>query len=214
MFALIFALAAVAVAPADGTYTYAASVGGSSMGQTTISVRHDATGVRLDENGAATVGGDRQSAQTQLLLDSSLAPASYTATYHAMGRTANQQLAFHGNTATESGDLGQNTYTLPAGASHFAVLDGTMFAGFFTLPAQMHAWGTGASVVALAPMFGRSYPLAFDTAATPARPSNVPAADVSLNVSKPVGFTLWYNPTTFIVDELVVPSQNALVIRR
>lgn len=207
--------AAIAAAPAQGTYTYAASLAGAAMEKTTITVAQDASGVRLSESAAGRISGDEQSGQTVLTLDQSLAPVSYTATYNAMGKTLHSALAFSGQTASQTGDLNARpaTFTLPAGANHFVVLDGTMFSGFFALPSQLHAWGS-AAVVALAPMFGRSYPIAVDPSVKPERPATVPATDVALSASSPIGFTLWYDPATFIVDELDVPTQEATVIRQ
>jgi len=211
--ALVLGAASPAL-PADGAYSYAGSLAGQPSAKTTITVNHAGDAIRLTESAAANVGGDSQTAQTVLALDASLAPTSYTASYTAMGKTLHSTLTFNGTTAKQSGDAAPSaTFTLPAGAAHFVVLDGSMFSGFFALPSQLRAWGNPA-VVAVAPMFNRSYPIAVDPSVKPRRPAGVPATDEALAFSSPIAFTIWYDPTTFVVDEMDAPGEEATVIRQ
>ena len=210
MLGLVFVLAA-ATAPAtppDGAYAYTVSVGGASAGKTTIQLTHTPGGVQLTETASASYYGADFAGSSTLSLDSNLAPAGYTAVYSPPGRTVHAALTFSGNAAKETADNGNMTFTLGANTKHFAVLDGTMFAGFFILPAQLRAWNTQ-SFTAVSPMFGRGGAIALDSALKADRPKDVPAADVPLSVSDPVQFTLWYDPATLLVDELVVPQQDA-----
>ncbi len=214
MLALVFVVAAATApaTPADGAYTYAVSVGGASAGKTTIQLTHTSGGVQLTETASASYNGAEFSGTSTLNLDGSLAPASYTAVYSPPGHTVHTALAFKGNTANETADNGNMAFTLGASTKNFAVLDGTMFAGFFILPAQLRAWNAQ-SFTAVSPMFGHGGAIALDAALKPDRPKDVPAADVPLSVSDPVEFTLWYDPATLVVDELVVPQQDATYAR-
>jgi hypothetical protein len=214
MLALVFVLAATAApaAPADGAYTYTLSVGGVPAGKTTIDLAHIPGGIQLTESASANYGGADFAGSATLNLNANLAPTSYAAIYSPPGRTIHAALAFNGNTANETGDSGSQAFTLGANTKNFAVLDGTLFAGFFMLPAQLHAWNTQA-VTAVSPMFGHGAAMAVDAALKADRPKEVPAADVPLSVSDPVAFTLWYDPATLVVDELVVPQQDATYAR-
>jgi len=214
MFGLVFVLAAATApaTPADGSYAYTVSVGGASAGKTTIQLTHMSGGVQLIETASASYGGADFAGSSTLNLDQNLAPAEYTAVYSPPGRTIHASLAFKGKTANETADNGTMAFTLGANTKNFAVLDGTMFAGFFILPAQLRAWNTQ-SFTAVSPMFGHGGAIALDAALKADRPKDVPAADVPLSVSDPVAFTLWYDPATLVVDELVVPQQGATYAR-
>jgi hypothetical protein len=214
MLGLVFVLAAAAAsaAPADGAYNYAVFVGGAPAGKTTINLAHTPGGVQLTESATANYGGADFAGSATLNLDANLIPASYTAVYSPPGRTVHAAIAFNGKTANETADDGATAFTLEGNAKNFAVLDGTLFAGFFILPAQVRAWNAQ-SVMAVSPMFGHGGAIAFDAALKADRPKDVPAADVPISVSDPIQFTLWYDPVTLVVDELVVPQQDATYAR-
>jgi hypothetical protein len=40
------------------------------------------------------------------------------------------------------------------------------------------------------------------------RPASVPAGDVAVSVVSPTAFSVWYDPQTFVMNELDVPLQN------
>ena len=214
MLPLMFLLAAATApaAPADGVYTYIVTVAGESAGKTAITLTHTPDGLRLTETASASVGGSDFAATSNLTLDGTLAPASYSAVYNPPGRTVHAAIAFNGGTASETADNGALKFTLDSSAKHFVVLDGTLFSGFFILPAQLQAWSTP-PVLAVSPMFGHGGTIAVDAALKADRPKGVPAGDVAISVSDPVQFTLWYDPSTLIVDELDVPMQNASYVR-
>jgi len=214
MLPLMFWLAAATApaAPADGVYTYTVTINGESAGKTAITLSHTPAGVQLAESASASIGGSDFSATSTLALDANLAPASYSAVYNPPGRTVHAALAFNSAAANETADNGAVKFNLGAGSKHFVVLDGTLFSGFFILPAQLQAWSTP-SVTALSPMFGHGGAIAVDTALKADRPKGVPSGDLALSVSDPVEFTLWYDPATLIVDELDVPQQSATYVR-
>ena len=214
MLPLMFLLAAATApaAPADGIYTYTISVGGTNTGKTAITMTHTPAGVQLAESANGTLGGSDFAANSTLALDATLAPASYAAVYNPPGRTIHAALAFNGGTANETADNGAMKFNLGAGTKHFVVLDGTLFSGFFILPAQLQAWSS-LPITAIAPMFGRGGAIAVDATLKADRPKGIPAGDVALSVSDPVEFTLWYDPVTFVVDELDEPQRDASYVR-
>lgn len=214
MLPLMFLLAAATApaAPADGVYTYTISIAGANTGKTAITLTHTPAGLQLAESASGAFGGSDFAATSTMELDGTLAPSSYTAVYSPSGRTVRAALAFAGATANETSDNGSPSFKLGAGTKHFVVLDGTLFSGFFILPAQFAAW-SALPVTAVAPMLGRGSAIAADATLKADRPKTIPAGDVALSVSDPIELTLWYDPATFIVDELDVPQQSLSYVR-
>jgi hypothetical protein len=95
---------------------------------------------------------------------------------------------------------------------HFVIVDLGTFAGFVPLAAQMRAWNNTA-VLAVVPILGQSAALVPSSAAAPARPSAVPAADQSVSFDGQAPFTIWYDPATNVPDEIDVTSQGLTVQR-
>ncbi len=214
MLPLMFLLAAATApaAPADGIYAYTISVAGVITGKTAVTLTHTPTGVQLAESANGSLGGSDFAATSTLGLDATLVPASYSAVYKPPGRTIHAALAFNGGTANETSDNGAMKFDLGAGTKHFVVLDGTLFSGFFILPAQLQAWSTP-PVTAVSPMYGHGGAIAVDAALKADRPKGIPAGDIALSVSEPIEFTLWYDPATLIVDELDAPQQSLSYVR-
>lgn len=213
----------MAVAPPNGTYTYLSNLNGQSIGKTTITVaRSDSPidALTLSENSGGSYNGQSASAVAKMTLDATLLPTSYAATYSFMGPPIHAALAFNGAQANETSDRGSKSFALAARTSRFVVLDGELFAGYFLVPAQMTSW-KDAPATAVAPMFGQATTLtALPPPATLLRPSGVPASDAAFygGVIAPgageVNFVEWYDPGTFLVDELDMPAQHVTVVRQ
>lgn len=209
----VLSIAASATPPAlaAGTYTYRSTVGGAAVGTSTIVVKRNADVTEVDETTSGTIQGVAASATATMALSGDLSPASYRASYQGGGQSASTSVTVNGATAAMNGTTGAKTISLAPNTTHFVIVDGAMLAGFFALPAQMQAW-SASSVTALAPVYGQSVPLPID-AAKPARPHSVPAADAAVNVGGQVPFTVWYDPATYVADEIDVPSQQIVVTR-
>jgi hypothetical protein len=201
------------VTPPDGTYHYALTLAGETLGKNSITVSRDAAGnVVLSETGSGNMNGQTGSVQDTFTLDSALAPSFYQSVASvADSRNMHTTLTFSGNQAKQSGDV-TKTYTLTHDAKHFVMLDFVSFAGFFALPAQMQAW-SNPPVCAIVPMYARLASITVDPSMKPDRPTTVPAGDVQISVAKPVQFTLWYDPKTLVVDELDAPTEGFTVKR-
>ena len=52
-----------------------------------------------------------------------------------------------------------------------------------------------------------------DASAAPARPADVAASDASISLTGQIPLTIWYDPTTYLTDEVDVPSQGLVVTR-
>jgi hypothetical protein len=215
MLPLIFTLALITPAPAppDGTYTYAVTMNGTTVGKNAIAVKRDPSGsIVLSESGSGSMNGESGTIQDTLTLDPTLAPQEYSA-LASLGdsKAMKSLLSFKNGQAVQSGDLNKK-YDLVADAKHFVLMDFGPFTGFFALPAQMEAWNR-APVVAIVPMYGFGFPLTIDPGMRPERPANVPASDQAITFTSKVQITLWYDPRTLVVDEADVPSQGVTVKR-
>ena len=213
--ALVAQAAPAARFPAAGTYNYTATVAGKNAGQMALTVSSSATGgLTLAENASGSFSGTPATAKSTMLLAPDLSLTGYSANYVVGARNMQANIAFKGTTAIVTGAAGDTqTMTLAADANHFCVIDPGLLSGFFAAPAQMSAWNDK-PVIAIVPAFGQSVPLTVGSTTAPAtRPANVPASDAYLSLAEPVTVGLWYDPSSLVVDEIDVPSQNATITR-
>lgn len=216
MYSLIFALAAASSTPAvppDGWYTYVSTIPGRGTGQTSVRVSHDGPSLVLDESASGSSDSISGNGKAKMTLDAGLTPTSYRATYSFGGSPSDVNVRFNASNATETEAAGTQTFALGNVAQHFVVVDGALLSGYVALPAQMRAWAN-APVMGVIPMFGRAFQLAPDSTVQVQRPKTLPAADTALTFTSPVTFTIWYDPSTLVVDEIDVPSQGATIVRR
>jgi hypothetical protein len=210
---LTLAIATPLAAPPDGTYNYTSSMNGTTIGKTAITVKRDDAGaIVLSETGSGNMNGQSGTIQDTLTLDAALSPSAYTS-LASIGdsKAMKSTLSFKNDEATQSGDVNKK-YNLVADAKHFVLMDLGPFTGFFALPAQMQAWNRS-PVIAIVPTYAHAFPLTIDGALKPDRPANVPATDQQMSFNNMLQITLWYNPSTLVVDEVDVPSQGVTVKR-
>jgi hypothetical protein len=198
-----------------GTFSYSATLAGDPTGTSSLTVSRDSQGTTIQEKASGTINGLRVSATAQLTVGADLSPQVYDGTYESNGaRTVvTASLSPSAATVVSSGSGGlPATFSLSGAQTHFVVIEPGLLAGLFALPAQMEAW-KDAPVLALAPSYGRGEDLSVDAGAKPQRPGTLPAQDVSVSFSGKLPFTIWYDPTTFVPDEIDVPSQSVVVTR-
>jgi hypothetical protein len=217
MFPPLFLAALAAGSPflTTGTFSYAATLGGDPTGTSTLTVSRDGQATRIQEKASGTINGARVSATAQLTVGADLAPQVYDGTYETNGaRTVvTASLSPSAATVISSGSGGlPATFSLSGDTKHFVVIEPGLVAGLFALPAEMEAW-KAAPVLALAPSYGRGEDLVVDTGIKPQRPSALPAQDVAVSFGGKLPFTIWYDPATFVPDEIDVPSQSVVVTR-
>jgi hypothetical protein len=209
MIAAVFLAAAVAAvaAPPDGTYTYDIVTGGL-VSSATVTIKRDAVGLHVDETTAIA----SKTATASLVLDpTTLNPISYVAAYNPGSSTPSSvAIAFNGQGASETVDeqSGQPISIAPLnGAPKMIVLDGALLAGFVAFPA-IASISSDNSMTAIVAANGTAYPIVIDRKLKAAHPTTVPAGDTSVSVITPTAFTIWYDPRTFVMDELDVPLQG------
>jgi hypothetical protein len=208
-------LAAAASFPPAGTYRYAASMAGQSIGTWTVNVVADAQqqSTEIDENSSALVMGLQLAATGSLVLGPDLAPTTYNGTY----RTPTQTLGVHADLASDSATVtGAMTKTpqhvaLAPNTHHFVVIEPGLLSGLFALPAQLNAWKEP-MVTWISPAVAQAQPVSTSSAA-PTRPAQVPAQDGVIAIDRPIAVTIWYDAATFVPDRINVPSENAVLTR-
>ncbi|HUA08839.1 MAG TPA: hypothetical protein VMA98_06140 [Candidatus Acidoferrales bacterium] len=197
---------------AAGTYTYTATIAGTNVGTSTLTVKNIGTTTEIDEHATGAISGESASANATLILGPDLGPLTYQLNATNDGSPIKDSATIQNSTANITNVHGQSqSFDLLGSTKHFVVVDLGTFAGFFPLPAQMRAWDDVA-VLAVVPSLGQTVTLVPDaTAAT--RPSTVPAADLPISFSGQAPFTIWYDPTTNVPDEIDVTAQGLVVTR-
>ncbi len=205
-------LLAAAIAP--GTYTYNATLAGTNVGTSTLVVKSVGTSTEIDEKVTGTISGSGASASDTLVLGADLGPLTYQMNATEDGSPLRDSATIVNATANITDVHGKTaSFDLLANTKHFVVADFGLFAGLLPLPAQMRAWDN-APVLVVVPMLGRSVALTPDATASAQRPASVPANDVALVFSGEAPFTIWYDPSTFVPDEIDVTSQGLTVTRQ
>ena len=210
--------AAPVVMPAAGTYRYDAFVAGAPAGQSTLAVTAAAGTIKIDEKSTGTSENADTTTTSTLQTDATLAPSAYKAAYRVHDKqieteqNMNLAVAFGPREATVTAGRDVRTFALGGSSKTFVVLDSSAMSGFFLLPAQMRAFGSG-DTTALVPGAGTEKFLDVIPGDRPLRPAGVPAADVSISFAGDTPFVEWYDPSTLVVDQVIVPGLN-LVIKR
>jgi len=201
------------VAPAPGTYHYSSYLKNKEIGNNTITIVRTATGTKVDERSSASLSGEDSRAQTSMLFDEKLMLAGYHGHYEIAEQTMDATVALADRSATVTAGKDVKTVLLGGTSKGFIVLDAATVAGFVMLPAQMHALGNADATV-LVPGTGESSFIDVIPDNTIARPADVPVADVSISFAGASPFLEWFDPQTFVVDEIVIPGQDLIVKRK
>jgi hypothetical protein len=212
---LLATLSSAAPALTPGTYTYTATYESVQSGTSTLTVRHDGDTTTIQENANGAINGVQVAGVVTLNLGADLVPTVYDGSYDS-GAMHSVVTVTVGKTAatlvgTTTGGYQMN-FPLKPPATHLVVIEPGLMAGIFALPAQMQAWQYD-PILAVAPSVAKGENFELDTTAKPQRPDGVPAQDTQITFGGPLAFTIWYDAATYVPDALVVPSENAVVIR-
>lgn len=212
MLPTLMLLAATAGTPAipPGTYTYSATLAGKAVGTSTLTVKAGPP-IEIDEQASAGSGAQGNSAKSVMTLGPDLAPLTYTGDYVTAGNPMSVAATLTATTAT----VGKQSFQLTGSTKHFIVAELGLTSGLFVLPAQMQAWNNGAVLVVLPAMAATVGTMAIvpDNSLAGTRPASVPAQDAVLAIGGQYPFTIWYDPSTYVPDEMEIPGQNVVVTR-
>jgi hypothetical protein len=200
-----------AAAPADGVYNYTITQAGNSLGKSTVTIKRSDIGLTIHET--ETVLGTHSFVIDEILDALTLAPKAYVGSYSigddspSVARAAFDRA---GATITIDGVPGTAPLPYPRGVKDAYVMEGSLVTGFALLPAQIHS-SRATQFSEIVPrqvlqIQGRVEPHPGIT-----RPSGVPAGDAVLSVSSSVNFDAWYDPATFVLHAVSVPSQQVLI---
>lgn len=214
MVAAMVLAALAAVFPAPGTYRYAASMSGQPIGSWSVSVANGDGSTTVNENSTASIAGMQLAATASLVLGPDLAPTNYAGHYTTPGQSPSVSVALTPTSATVVGAFNTEPQRVALGPNthHFVVIEPGLLAGLFVLPAQLSSW-KDSSVTWITPTSGETQALTTAAVGAPARPAGVPAQDALLSIDHPIAVTIWYDPATLVPDEILVPSQSAVLTR-
>lgn len=201
--------------PPPATYHYTGSMSGQKVGSWTVSVTQDPDRTEIDETSSASIFGMPMSATTSLVLAPDFSPTKYNGTYHTPSQSPTVSVVLSSSSATIIGALSNQPrqVALSANTRHFVVIEPGLLAGLFALPAQLQAW-KDPSVTWVTPATAQAEPLTPDSSHSATRPAGVAAQDAVLAFTQPVAITIWYDPNTLVPDEIIVPSENAVLTRQ
>jgi uncharacterized protein len=211
-----FLLAATAAAPValpprppDATYSYALAAGGTVLGSSNVVIDGSTPGTIVVKE-SASMSVPRYTATTTMRYDAAtLRPTAYTADFNLPGGAQHTDVTVKPGTMTLTVP-GGGTLDIPADPSAPLELVGdNLVGGSIMIPAILHA--TGAKSFTLAVLAGAK-PLVCKvvTDPLPSRPASVPATDVELALELAgIRFIYWYDPATYVVHEVAIPSQQA-----
>ncbi|MBV8345480.1 MAG: hypothetical protein JO190_10920 [Candidatus Eremiobacteraeota bacterium] len=212
--AMLVAALGGALFPAPGTYRYTASMNGQPIGSWSVSVTAGATQTTLDETSSAQVLGMQLAGTASLVLGPDLGPLHYSGRYQTPNQSPSVSVTLSGSSATVVGALTSQPQqlALAANTQRFVVVEPGLLAGLFALPAQMAAW-KNPTVTMIIPATVQAQVLTATTSSSSPRPAGLSAQEAVLSIEHPVALTIWYDPATMVPDEVVVPSQNAILTR-
>ncbi|HET9342536.1 MAG TPA: hypothetical protein VFO25_06455 [Candidatus Eremiobacteraceae bacterium] len=208
---------AAALAPSDGSYKYSVTRGGAGVGSTIVTVKRAAPSITIHE--VETFGGVTETVDESLDAGD-LSPTAYVSTFPVTSDVAvTARVAFYSGGARFTVDTvpGSTDFRVETGTTRMVVVDGALATGFLFLPAQIRAQALNIFTV-YAPSGAETFYCTINATATPPRPPGLPAPDVPLTVdgssqSGNTEFVVWYDPTSLVVDEVDVPTQQVTIAR-
>lgn len=216
---ILAAATASASFPAAGIYRYSATLNGQPAGRWTLNVKAGPDGTEIDEDSVAIFMGMQMTAKAVLVLGPDFSPVKYSGNYRAAGLNPIVTVAAtqKGATVTSSQAPPAKKLGLVPNTRHLVIIDPGLAAGLFVLPAQLAAWRED-SVTWVTPISAEAASLAMQSDAPSAPPDGVPPNDVALSMvgtasTGSIPVTIWYDPLTMVPDQIVAPSQNAVLTR-
>jgi hypothetical protein len=195
--------------PPDATYAYALMVGGTAQGSSTIVIDGSAPGTIVVKE-SASMSAPRYTATATTRYDAAtLRETAYAADFDA--GTGTQHFA-------ATAKAGAMTLTIPGGTSidipadpsaPLELIGDNLVGSGVMVPALLHA--SGAKTFTLA-VLNTGKPLVCTVVSDPlpSRPATVPATDAELALELAgLRFIYWYDPATYVVHDLAIPSQQA-----
>ncbi len=198
-------------APPDGTYSYSIDRASANIGTSTVIVKRSGGAIMVHET--QTMPAQKFAVTVdETLAGSQLAPKSYVGSYSLEGTPVVVRMSFNGSgaDATVDGASGSTSLKLPPRITSGYVIEGALLTGFLFLPAQLHA-SRATAFAGIVPSKLTQVTDTVDRGMRPVRPPGAPANDIALSIRGPVDFQEWYDPTTFVLDAVSVPSQSVLI---
>ena len=191
--------------PPDGTYVYRLSQLGTEVGRSTVTISSTAAAVTVKE----TVRIDPISAVASTQHDpQTLIETAYSADFNLLKGAQHTAVSIQRGVAMVRVDPGQGADIKADPSGPLLLLADNLVGTNVLIPATLHAVGAKAYTIAV--LAGARTVVAKVVAGpSTARPDSVPSGDRSLLVdANGLRVTYWYDPRSYRLDEMDVPSQN------
>jgi len=201
-----------AAMPPSGTYTYSVQQAGNELGKSTVKIERSDFGITVHEDQA--LQGSYVYTIDQIFNPTTLAPRAFNGVYARGQSSSTVRVAVDsgGATVTIDGTSGAAQFTNPPGIKQLYLLEGTLMSGFVLLPASIHGYKPS-QIGIVEPRSLLQVVGTIDPHPIVARPSGIAPTDVVLSVTGKIAFDIWYDPGSFIVDAVSMPSQQVLITR-
>ncbi len=198
-----------ASAPADGSYSYTITQNGNDVGKSSFTIKRADVGLTVHETETVT---PYNFVVDEIFDSETLTPKAYTGVYARGTDTSTVHAAFDhsGATVTIEGTEGTAPLPNPPGVKQAYVLEGMLMSGFAMLPAQIHA-SKATQFSLIEPRAVLQFLAHVDPHPIASRPSGVPPSDALLSITGSVNVDEWYDPATFVLHALSMPSQQVLI---
>ncbi|MBV8171416.1 MAG: hypothetical protein JO219_05740 [Candidatus Eremiobacteraeota bacterium] len=214
--ALMFMVPAPASATAflpDGTYDYTFKQGTSVVANSSVTVKRTGSVISIHESQTVTqtqVGAVQLTADETVLADS-IQPLSFSGVTVSSGRTSEVKFAYTNGSGffVINGERNSVPVRMLPGTQAMLVQDQSLAMSFLTLPSVLSV-SRAFSITTVVPTASRTFLMSVDPAPQ-TKPSGLPGPDVGVGIASPITFSVWFDPTSGVVDEIDVPSQSLTI---
>jgi len=194
--------------PPDGTYSYTLSVGGVTYGTFTDVIDGASAGTIAVRENASMPAAQLVGTSTTRYTASTLQELGYTSDFTAANTKQHTDVTVMARGAHGVATPGGSVDIPLAAATAFIITTDNLAGWNLMVPSILHA--TMAKTFTLGVLQGGvALAVKVSSDAPPTRPAAALAGDASVTLTYP-GFleTLWYDPATYVVHDIVVPAQS------
>jgi hypothetical protein len=184
--------------------------------RTRITVTRRGHEIIISDTTVGSLSGDAFSCSDEMTLAPTLEPRRYGGRIRMRDRTSTASVTFGTTAAVVVGTATHGrprTFEPLPRMHHLVVIAPPLFGGLFVLPAQLDVWRASA-VTAVRPSFGDAQILATSPRTSLPRPRGISTRDRALTITGPDAATIWYDATTYVIDEALVPAHHVVIARQ
>ncbi|HZV79924.1 MAG TPA: hypothetical protein VFF60_09985 [Candidatus Binatus sp.] len=197
----------------DGTYEYAFKQGANVVANSTVTVKRSGSVISIHEAQTVmqTQVGQVELTADQTVVADSIQPLSFSGITVSSGKTSEVKFAYANGSGffVVNGERLSVPVRMLPGTQAMLVQDQSLAMSFLTLPSVLSA-SRAFSLTVVVPTASRTFIMSVDPSPQ-TKPPGLPGADVGVGIITPTVFSVWFDPSTGIVDEVDVPSQSLTI---